>query len=106
MSNNDLVERYLPALEAARLLGLSACTLAKHRMCGTGPTYRKLGGRIVYAPDDLKRWADRGLRHSTSDHARDVVRAPKPPAGRVLEPRKQPHGRDGASVSNSPITEH
>jgi hypothetical protein len=106
MSNNDFSERYLRAAEAARLLGLSATTLAKHRICGTGPTYRKLGGRVVYAPDDLKRWADRGLRHSTSDHLRDVVRAPKPPAGNVLEPRKQPRGRDGASASTSPIIEH
>ena len=106
MSNNDFSGRYLRASEAARLLGLSATTLAKHRIFGTGPSYRKLGGRIVYAPDDLKRWADRGLRHSTSDHARDVVRAPKPPAGTVLEPRKQPHGRDSAGVSTSPITEH
>ena len=106
MSNNDFSGRYLPAAEAARLLGLSACTLAKHRMCGTGPTYRKLGGRIVYAPDELKRWADRGLRKSTNDHARDIVRAPTPPVGSVLKPRKRPHGRDGAEVSNSPITEH
>ena len=106
MSNNDFSGRYLRASEAARLLGLSATTLAKHRIFGTGPSYRKLGGRIVYAPDDLKRWADRGLRHCTSDHARDVVRAPKPPAGNVLEPRKQPHGRDSTGVSNSRITEH
>jgi len=104
MFNDDLAQRYLPAPEAARLLGLSAGTLAKHRMCGTGPTYRKLGGRIVYAPDELKRWADRGLRNSTYDHARDVVPSPTP--GRVLKPRKRPHGRDGTEVSNSPTTEH
>lgn len=106
MSNNDLGGRYLPAPEAARLLGLSAGTLAKHRMYGTGPTYRKLGGRVVYAPDELKRWADRGMRKSTNDHANDVVPSPTRPAGSVLKPRKRPHGRDDAGAPNSAITEH
>ena len=53
--------------EAARFLGLSARTLEKHRTYGTGPTYRKLGGRVVYAPEDLKAWVDRGAKRSTSD---------------------------------------
>ena len=38
-------ERYLRTPEAARLLGLSGRTLEKHRTHGTGPRYRKLGGR-------------------------------------------------------------
>ena len=42
------------------------------RWKSTGPTapvprYRKLGGRVVYALDDLKAWADRGAKTSTSD---------------------------------------
>ena len=48
-------------------------TLEKHRTYGTGPTYRKLGGRIVYAADDLKIWADRGVRHSTTDPGSDTI---------------------------------
>ena len=39
--------RYLRTEEAARFLGLSERTLEKHRTYGTGPTYRKLGGRVV-----------------------------------------------------------
>ena len=41
--------RYLRTQEAARFLGLSERTLEKHRTYGTGPAYRKLGGRVVYA---------------------------------------------------------
>lgn len=59
--------RYLRTPEAARLLGLSGRTLEKHRTYGTGPSYRKIGGRVVYAIEDLKAWANRGLKSSTSD---------------------------------------
>jgi len=59
--------RFLRTPEAARFLGLSHRTLEKHRSYGTGPTYRKLGGRVVYTPDDLKAWVDRALRTSTTD---------------------------------------
>lgn len=59
--------RYLRTPEAARFLGLSERTLEKHRIYGTGPAYKKLGGRVVYALDDLQAWADRGTKTSTSD---------------------------------------
>ena len=59
--------RYLRTPEAARFLSLSARTLEKHRTYGTGPAYRKLGGRVVYSVDDLQAWAERGVKQSTSD---------------------------------------
>lgn len=62
-----LPPRYIRTPEAARFLSLSGRTLEKHRTYGTGPAYRKIGGRVVYAIDDLKAWADRGTRMSTSD---------------------------------------
>lgn len=74
----DPPPRYLRTPEAARFLGLSGRTLEKHRTYGTGPVYRKLGGRIVYALEDLQAWADRGTRLSTSDPGRDVVYPAKP----------------------------
>jgi predicted DNA-binding transcriptional regulator AlpA len=85
--NADLAPRYLRTPEAARLLGLSARTLEKHRTYGTGPTYRKLGGRVVYALDDLKTWVDRGTKTSTSDPGADTVlpakrHTPMPYAGK------------------------
>jgi predicted DNA-binding transcriptional regulator AlpA len=71
--NAGLPPRYLRTPEAARFLGLSGRTMEKHRIHGTGPTYRKLGGRVVYALDDLKAWADRGTKKSTSDPGADIV---------------------------------
>jgi predicted DNA-binding transcriptional regulator AlpA len=65
--NAGLPPRYLRTPEAARFLSLSGRTLEKHRTYGTGPAYRKIGGRVVYALDDLKAWADRGTKTSTSD---------------------------------------
>ena len=67
----NIPPRYLRTQEAARFLGLSERTLEKHRTYGTGPTYRKLGGRVVYSVDDLRAWADIGIKHSTSDPGQD-----------------------------------
>jgi hypothetical protein len=65
--------RYLRTPDAATHLGLSPRTLEKHRCYGTGPVYRRLGGRIVYAIDDLDAWATRGTRRSTSDPGVGIV---------------------------------
>ena len=71
--NTALQARYLRTPEAARFVGLSGRTLEKHRIYGTGPIYRKLGGRVVYAVDDLKAWVDRGAKTSTSDPGKGSV---------------------------------
>lgn len=73
-----LPERYLRTPEAGRLLGLSGRTLEKHRTYGTGPTYRKIGGRVVYSITDLQAWADRGRRASTGELTRGFVSPAKP----------------------------
>ncbi|PBB17377.1 helix-turn-helix domain-containing protein [Mesorhizobium sp. WSM4313] len=73
-----LPPRYLRTSEAAHFLSLSARTLEKHRTYGTGPAYRKLGGRVVYAVDDLQLWVQRGVMTSTSD-----------PHGSVLPAKRQ-----------------
>jgi len=79
-----LPPRLLRTEEAARWLGLSGRTLEKHRCCGTGPSYRKLGGRVLYLLDDLEAWIDENERRSTSH--RDL---PVPPRSRLRagEPR-------------------
>lgn len=59
--------RYLRTHDAAKLLGISPRTLEKYRCHGSGPTFRKLGGRVVYAIDDLEAWADQSACRSTSD---------------------------------------
>jgi predicted DNA-binding transcriptional regulator AlpA len=65
--NADMPPRLLRTQEAARFLGLSIRTLEKHRTYGTGPTYRKIGGRVLYAIRDLEEWSDIGIRKSTRD---------------------------------------
>jgi predicted DNA-binding transcriptional regulator AlpA len=65
--------RHLRTPEAARFLGLSDRTLEKHRSYGTGPIYRKIGGRVVYTLDDLQAWSQRAARRSTSDPNAQVV---------------------------------
>ena len=69
MPNRDakFSARFFNTTEAARLLGLSPRTLEKYRCHGNGPTFRKLGGRVVYAIEDLEAWADQSACHSTSD---------------------------------------
>jgi len=75
--------------EAARFLGLSSRTLEEHRSYGTGPAYRKLGARVVYALDDLQAWVQRGKKTSTSDPGAGTVlpakrHAPIPYAGSAI----------------------
>lgn len=70
-----LPPRYLRTKEAAVFLSLSPRTLEKHRTYGTGPAYKKLGGRVVYAVDDLQSWVERGAVTSTSDPRGTVLPA-------------------------------
>lgn len=72
--------RYLRTPEAARFLGLSGRTLEKHRTFGSGPAYRKIGGRVVYRLEDLQLWAEASARQSTSDPGTSVARRPGRPA--------------------------
>ena len=62
-----LPPRLLRTQEAARFLGISIRTLEKHRTYGTGPTYRKIGGRVLYTVYDLESWSEIGTRKSTRD---------------------------------------
>jgi predicted DNA-binding transcriptional regulator AlpA len=69
---------YLRTPEAAHLLGLGRRTLEKHRIYGTGPTYSKVGGRVIYAVGNLMEWVDRGARQSTRDPGHGAVLPPRP----------------------------
>ncbi|PZR36651.1 AlpA family transcriptional regulator [Caulobacter segnis] len=73
LSDGTTPPRHLKTAEAARFLGLSDRTMEKHRCYGTGPVYRKIGGRVVYTLDDLQAWSQRGARISTKEAAADVV---------------------------------
>ena len=73
-----LPPRLLRTQEAARFLGISIRTLEKHRNYGTGPTYRKIGGRVLYAVEDLQAWTAIGARKSTSDKTAGTVFPARP----------------------------
>lgn len=81
----DSQARFLRTPEAGRFLGLSGRTLEKHRTYGTGPSYRKIGGRVVYAIRDLEDWADLGLQTATTDRS-SQVRPAKPPEWGTVAP--------------------
>ncbi|MCF6327475.1 MAG: helix-turn-helix domain-containing protein [Devosiaceae bacterium] len=44
---------FLNAKQAAEFLGLKPNTLAKTRVYGNGPEYRKHGQRVLYSLEDL-----------------------------------------------------
>ena len=84
-SHSPVAPRFLRTHDAAAFLGLSGRTLEKHRCTGTGPIFRKLGGRVVYAIDDLEAWAAERARNSTSDSGPPASSPPvrsTPPRGR------------------------
>lgn len=58
---------YLDQTHAGAYLGLSPRTLERFRIQGRGPTFLKLGRRVLYARDDLESWAATKRRRSTSD---------------------------------------
>lgn len=83
---------YLTTQAAAEYLSLSPRTLEKHRVTGTGPHFRKHGGKVVYRRQDLDDWSARGDRVSTSDPGH--VNAPKPYRhGLPLGTKKRSGGR-------------
>lgn len=61
--------RRLPLLttkEAAELLRLKAHTLENMRWQGSGPPFRKHGGRVFYHRKELFQWSERARRQSSS----------------------------------------
>ncbi|HET9536814.1 MAG TPA: helix-turn-helix domain-containing protein [Mesorhizobium sp.] len=83
-SSSGVAPRFVRTHDAAAFLGLSGRTLEKHRCTGTGPVFRKLGGRVVYAIEDLEAWAAERRRSSTSDPG------PQQPSHGVVPPRPAP----------------
>lgn len=60
--------RLLRAAEAARVLGVAPQTLARWRVEGRGPRYRKVSSRVLYDASDVDAFAvAHPLRHGTRD---------------------------------------
>jgi len=66
--------RLFKPIEAAHFLGLSQSWLAKLRLSGDGPPYMKVGRQVRYSRADLLKWAEKSLRHSTSEPACGIRR--------------------------------
>jgi predicted DNA-binding transcriptional regulator AlpA len=59
--------------DAAQYLGLTASTLEKMRLSGSGPRFVRIGTRAVgYTIDDLDTFIEAGRRASTSDSGPDA----------------------------------
>lgn len=64
----DAQSRFLDAKEAARELTISTATLAKWRVYGIGPAFRKIGRRVIYDRNDIRTWLDTKRHLSTSEY--------------------------------------
>jgi hypothetical protein len=60
MSSAAAIPRIEPLVHderrAARLLGIPVSTLVRWRKIGRGPDFTRVGRRICYQVDDLRRW--------------------------------------------------
>lgn len=54
--SGPLAPAALPPDEASVYSGVAAKTLANWRSLGVGPTYVRVGGRVVYMVSDLDAW--------------------------------------------------
>jgi len=63
--NEENKHKYLLTSEAADLLRVKPRTMDNWRSKGTGPAWRKHGGRVVYPIDELERYSgDDGKPHA------------------------------------------
>ena len=63
------LDHLLSTPEAADYLGVSVSFLNKLRITGGGPSYVKLGRRVLYPKADLDSWLEACRRRSTSEVA-------------------------------------
>jgi hypothetical protein len=63
----EQIPRRVTTAEAAAYCGSTKSTLEKLRVYGGGPTFIKLGSRVVYDVADLDAWLSARRRLSTSD---------------------------------------
>jgi hypothetical protein len=74
MAESFAPEILLNTVDAARRLRVSPSFLAKARMQGGGPRYRKLGRAVRYVQADLDHWLLACSRTSTAEQATGLGR--------------------------------
>jgi hypothetical protein len=62
-----IMQRFLKPLDAAKFCALSVSTLAKRRLKGLPPEYRKVGRAVLYDITDLERFLEEHRCRSTSE---------------------------------------
>jgi hypothetical protein len=77
MADAFAAETLLDTATAAKRLGVSPSFLAKARMQGVGPRYRKLGRAVRYAHADLDHWLRGCSRTSTTEQPAVAGLVPK-----------------------------
>jgi len=82
VATKPLLPKVITTRTAARFVGLSESTLAKLRLSGNGPTYCKLGRRVVYRPEDLDAWLQSRATSDTSDAEARLLKALTGPRAR------------------------
>ena len=85
----DEVEYLTPEEVSARFRGrVSVRTLSNWRCLGTGPKYRKIGGRILYPLSEIEAYEQSRTAASTSTYSKVAIAAAAvlaSPWGRYLE---------------------
>lgn len=56
------MDNLLSTSEVAKMLGIAASTLRGWRANDQGPRYARIGKKIKYHPDDVKRWWDTQIK--------------------------------------------
>jgi predicted DNA-binding transcriptional regulator AlpA len=82
MAETFASETLLDTVAAAKRLRVSPSFLAKARMQGVGPRYRKLGRAVRYAQADLDHWLLACSRTSTAEQ-QAVISPLRKPASRA-----------------------
>jgi predicted site-specific integrase-resolvase len=69
-----MTKKFLSAQELVDRWGgaVSSRTLANWRTQGKGPRYVRVGGRIIYAIEEVEAWEKRRSVQSTSEYAKDT----------------------------------
>lgn len=81
------MEQLLDQHEAAKLLGISARTLERHRLTGTGPRFSRIGRLVRYRQCDLAAYIEQHLRTSTSEPSAVTLTSPSQILGKSVGAR-------------------
>jgi hypothetical protein len=81
LMSDETENDFLVVSEAAKVMRMAKRTLDNHRCKGSGPKFRRHGGRIVYRRCDLLEWSERRAAR-TAVSERVCASPSSPPIGR------------------------